>query len=54
MSTIFELYRGLVEINKSQLYHLIDRLIYLVLTLLVFNAITEHVFSVMKHVKTVL
>jgi len=38
MSTISELCRGLVETNKSQHYHLIDRLIRLVLTLHVFTA----------------
>jgi len=54
MSTIFELCRGLAETNKSQHYHLIDRLICLVLTLSVFTATTERTFSAMKHVKTVL
>jgi len=44
MSTISELCRGLVETNKSQHYHLIDRLIRLVLTLSVFTATTEWVF----------
>ena len=53
MSTISELCRGLTETNKSQQYHLIDRLIYLVLTLPVFTATTEWTFSIMKHVKTV-
>jgi len=33
---------------------LIDRLIRLILTLLVFTATTEQTFSAMKHVKTVL
>jgi len=54
MSTISELYRGLAGKNKSQHNHLIDRLIHLVLTLLVFTAITEQTFSAMKHVKAVL
>jgi hypothetical protein len=54
MSTISELCRGLVETNKLQHYHLIDRLIRLVLTLLVSTTITERAFSAMKHVKTVL
>jgi len=53
MSTISELCRGLTETNKSQHYHLIDMLIHLVLTLLVFTATTERIFSTMKHVKTV-
>ncbi|XP_052309185.1 uncharacterized protein LOC18099636 [Populus trichocarpa] len=54
MSTISELCRGLAETNKSQHYHLIDRLIRLVLTLPVSTATTERAFSAMKHVKTVL
>eukprot|EP00258_Populus_trichocarpa_P041583 XP_024457602.1 zinc finger MYM-type protein 1 [Populus trichocarpa] len=54
MSTISELCRGLVETNKSQHYHLIDRLILLVLTLPVSTATIERAFSAMKHVKTVL
>ncbi|XP_061948260.1 uncharacterized protein LOC133671506 [Populus nigra] len=54
MSTISELCRGLAETNKSQHYHLIDRLIRLVLTLLVSTATTERGFSAMKHVKTML
>ena len=54
MSTISELCQVLVETNKSQHYHLIDRLIRLVLTLPVTTATTERAFSAMKHVKTVL
>ena len=54
MSTISELCRGLDETNKSQHYHLIDRLIRLVLTLPVFTTTIERAFSAMKHVKTVL
>ena len=54
MSTISELCRGLVETNKSQHYHLIDRLVRLVLTLPVTTATTERAFSAMKHVKTAL
>jgi len=42
------------ETNKSQHYHLIDKLIRLVLTLPVFTATTERVSSTMKHVKTML
>jgi hypothetical protein len=54
MSIISELCRELAETNKSQHYHLIDRLIRLVLTLPVSTAITEREFPAMKHVKTVL
>jgi hypothetical protein len=53
MSTISELCRGLDETNKSQHYHLIDRLIHLIFTLLVSTATTEQTFSAMKHVKIV-
>jgi len=54
MYTISELCRGLTETNKSQRYHLIDRLIRLVLTLSVSTTTTERTFSTIKHVKTVL
>ena len=54
MSIISELYRGLTKTNKSKHYHLIDKLICLVLTLLVFTATTKRIFSTMKHVKTIL
>jgi len=54
MSTISELCRGLAETNKSQHYHLNDKLIRLVLTLPVSTATTEQTFSTMKHVKTML
>jgi len=54
MSIISELCRELAETNKSQHYHLIDRLIRLILTLPVSTATTELTFSAMKHVKTVL
>jgi len=54
MFTISELYQGLAETNKSQHYHLIDRLIRLVLTLPVFTTTIDRTFSAMKHVKTVL
>lgn len=54
MSTISELCRGLAETNKSQHYHLIDKLIRFVLTLPVSTVTTERIFSAMKHVKTVL
>jgi len=54
MSTISELCQGLAETNKSQHYHLIDKLIRLILTLPVSTATIERAFSAMKHVKTVL
>jgi len=54
MSIISELYRELAETNKSQYYHLIDRLIRLVLTLLVSIATIKRTFLTMKHVKSVL
>ena len=52
MSTISELCRGLKFLGKSKIYFLIDRLIRLVLTLPVFTATTERVFSTMKLLKT--
>ncbi|XP_059441887.1 uncharacterized protein LOC132174212 [Corylus avellana] len=52
MSTLFELYRGLVVSEKSKIYPLIDRLIRLVLTLPVSIATTERAFSAMKLIKT--
>jgi hypothetical protein len=54
MFTISELCRGLAETNKSQHYHLIDRLIRLVLTLPVFTTTIDRTISAKKHVKTVL
>ena len=54
MSTISELCRGLAKTNKSQHYHLIDKLIRLVLFLPVSTTTVEETFSGMKHVKTVL
>jgi hypothetical protein len=42
----------LIEIEKSERYHLIDRLIRLVLTLSVSTATTERAFSAMKVIKT--
>jgi len=41
ISTISELCQGLAETNKSQHYHLIDRLIRFILTLHVSTATTE-------------
>ena len=52
MSTISELCKGLASSGKSKIYHLVDRLIHLVLTLPVSTATIERAFSVMKHVKT--
>ena len=54
ISTISKLCRALAETNKSQHYHLIDRLIRLILTLHVSTATTERAFSAMKHVKIML
>ncbi|XP_073030759.1 uncharacterized protein [Primulina eburnea] len=54
ISTISELCRGLVENEKTQHYHLIDRLIRLVLTLPVSTATTERSLSTMKLIKTCL
>jgi YesN/AraC family two-component response regulator len=53
MSIISELCRSLVEINKSLHYHLIDKLICLILTLSIFIVITKRAFSAIKHDKTV-
>jgi hypothetical protein len=52
MSSIAELCQGLVEIEKSTIYPLVDRLIRLILTLPVSTATTERAFSAMKIVKT--
>ncbi|XP_073135847.1 uncharacterized protein [Henckelia pumila] len=54
LSSISELCRRLVEINKSETYNLIDKLIRLVLTLPVSTATTEPAFSAMKLVKKAL
>ncbi|XP_073051189.1 uncharacterized protein [Primulina eburnea] len=50
--TISELCRRLLETEKARHYHLIDRLIRLVLTLPVSTATTERSFSAMKLLKT--
>ncbi|XP_073120278.1 uncharacterized protein [Henckelia pumila] len=50
--TISELCRRLVETEKAKHYHLIDRLIRLVLTLPFFTSKTEQLFSAMKLLKT--
>ena len=52
MGIISELCRGLEISGKSKFYHLIDRLIRLVVTLLVSTATTERAFSTMKLLKT--
>jgi len=54
MSTISELYREWAETNKSQHYHLIDKLIRFILTLSVSTATTEQTLSAMKYVKIML
>jgi len=54
ISTISELYREWAETNKSQHYHLIDKLIRFILTLSVSTATTEQTLSAMKYVKIVL
>eukprot|EP00258_Populus_trichocarpa_P027199 XP_024443218.1 uncharacterized protein LOC18094291 [Populus trichocarpa] len=48
MSLIADLCQGLVEIEKSTIYPLVDRLIWLLLTLPVSTATTERAFSAMK------
>lgn len=52
ISTISELCRVLTETGKAHHYHLIDRLIRLVLTLSVSTATIERSFSAMKLLKT--
>ena len=52
MGTISELCRGLEISRKSKFYHLIDRLIRLVLTLPVSTATAERAFLAMKLLKT--
>ncbi|XP_050258909.1 uncharacterized protein LOC126703892 [Quercus robur] len=52
MGTISKLCRGLEILGKSKFYHLIDKLIRLVLTLPVSIATTEQAFSTMKLLKT--
>ncbi|KAM3739955.1 hypothetical protein ACB098_08G062500 [Castanea mollissima] len=52
MGTISELCKGLEISRKSKFYHLIDRLIRLVLTLPVSTATTKQAFSAMKLLKT--
>ncbi|QHN95323.1 Zinc finger MYM-type protein [Arachis hypogaea] len=52
ISTLSELCNKLQETGKSRTYHMVDRLIRLVLTLPVSTATTERTFSAMKIVKT--
>ncbi|TVU22346.1 hypothetical protein EJB05_32035, partial [Eragrostis curvula] len=52
LTSVADLCRRLVETKKVDDYHLIDRLIRLVLTLPVSTATTERAFSAMKLVKT--
>lgn len=52
MSTISELLQRLVETRKSEIFHLVDRLIRLVLTLPVSTETTERAFSAMKILKS--
>jgi hypothetical protein len=52
LSSITELCQGLAETGKSKTYHLIDRLIRLVLTISVSTTTPERAFSSMKIVKT--
>ncbi|XP_057724053.1 uncharacterized protein LOC130940013 [Arachis stenosperma] len=52
IGTLFELCNKLQETGKSRTYHMVDKLIHLVLTLPVSTATTEKAFSAMKIVKT--
>ena len=52
LSSIYELCRALVVSEKSKVYHLVNKLVRLVLTLPVSTATTERAFSVMKLIKT--
>jgi hypothetical protein len=52
LSFIAELCQELAETEKSKTYHLINRLIRLILTLSMFTAIIERAFSIMKVVKS--
>ncbi|XP_029148846.1 uncharacterized protein [Arachis hypogaea] len=52
IGTLSELCNKLQETGKSRTYHMVDRLIRLVLTLSVSTATTERAFSAMKIVKT--
>ena len=52
MGIISELCRGLEISGKSKFYHLIDRLIHLMLTLPISTTTTKRAFSIMKLLKT--
>ena len=52
ISSIADLCRGLVEIEKSIIYQLVNRLIRLILTLPVSTITNEQAFSTIKIVKT--
>ena len=52
ISTLNELSQWLVKTRKSSIYHLVHRLIVLVLTLPVSTATSEPSFSAMKLIKT--
>ena len=52
MGIISELCKGLEISGKSKFYHLIDRLIHLMLTLPISTATTKRAFSIMKLLKT--
>ncbi|XP_015931462.1 uncharacterized protein LOC107457795 [Arachis duranensis] len=54
IGTLFELCNKLYETGKSRTYHIVDKLIRLVLTLPVSTATTEITFSAMKIIKTIL
>ncbi|XP_057746727.1 uncharacterized protein LOC130965998 [Arachis stenosperma] len=52
IGTLFELCKKLQEMEKSRTYHMVDRLIRIVLTLSLSIATTERAFSAMKIIKT--
>jgi hypothetical protein len=52
MSSIVDSCQGLVEIEKSTIYPLIDRLIRLILTLSISIATVKRILSAMKNVRT--
>ncbi|KAJ9186530.1 hypothetical protein P3X46_002092 [Hevea brasiliensis] len=54
LATLFELYRAFAISGKSKIYHLVDKLVRLVLTLPVSTTTIERAFSAMKLVKTIL
>ena len=51
MSLIIDLFQGLVKIEKSTIYPLIDKLIQFILTFPVSTTTTERAFSAIKIVK---